>query len=104
MAQCSSHWFAQGGASQFGALRDPKNPDELISDILTLVRAQLRAAEASLRALRETNADLLRCLQFVESVYRQNCVVPGEPSSVLNDMQQAIARAALTGSTPTPVK
>lgn len=32
-------------------------------------------------------------LEFAESVYRQNCVSPGEPSSVLAAMQEALARA-----------
>ena len=37
--------------------------------------------------------DLLRCLKLVEAVYRLNCVAPGEPSSVLADMQATIAKA-----------
>ncbi len=36
----------------------------------------------------------LRALRLVESVYRRNCVVPGEPSSVLAELQRVIALAA----------
>jgi hypothetical protein len=34
---------------------------------------------------------LLAALKLAESVYRLNCVAPGEPSSVLDAMQAAIA-------------
>jgi hypothetical protein len=37
------------------------------------------------------NSRMLRALELVESVYRQNVVAPGEPSSVLDELQQAIA-------------
>ena len=37
--------------------------------------------------------DLLSALKLVESVYRLNCVAHGEPSSVLDAMQAAIAKA-----------
>lgn len=37
--------------------------------------------------------DLLAALKLAESVYRKNCVAKGEPSSVLNTMQAALAMA-----------
>jgi hypothetical protein len=37
--------------------------------------------------------ELLQTLQMVESVYRKNCVNEGEPSSVLDALQSAIAKA-----------
>ncbi|TFZ45654.1 hypothetical protein E5C33_09265 [Stenotrophomonas maltophilia] len=37
--------------------------------------------------------ELLQALQLVECVYRKNCVNEGEPSSVLDSMQAAIAKA-----------
>jgi len=37
--------------------------------------------------------ELLQTLQMVESVYRKNCVTEGEPSSVFDAMQAAIAKA-----------
>ena len=37
--------------------------------------------------------ELLKALMLAESVYRQNCVNEGEPSSVLDAMQAAIAKA-----------
>lgn len=37
--------------------------------------------------------ELLQTLQMVESVYRKNCVTEGEPSSVLDAIQAAIAKA-----------
>jgi hypothetical protein len=37
--------------------------------------------------------ELLEALQLVECVYRKNCVNEGEPSSVLDSMQAAIAKA-----------
>jgi hypothetical protein len=39
----------------------------------------------------ERAPDLLRALKLIESVYRQNVVVEGEPSSVLSDVQAVIA-------------
>jgi hypothetical protein len=38
---CTSHWFLQGGKSQFGDIGNPRNPDELIAAILRVVRLQL---------------------------------------------------------------
>ena len=37
--------------------------------------------------------ELLKALMLAESVYRQNCVNEGEPSSVLDAMQAAILKA-----------
>ena len=37
--------------------------------------------------------ELLEALMLAESVYRQNCVNEGEPSSVLDAMQAAILKA-----------
>jgi hypothetical protein len=37
--------------------------------------------------------DLLRCLHLVETIYRLNFVTDGEPSSILQDMQDTIAKA-----------
>jgi len=37
---------------------------------------------------------MLRCLQYVECVYRLNCVAEGEPSSTLKYMQDVIAANA----------
>jgi hypothetical protein len=37
--------------------------------------------------------ELLDALKLIESVYRQNCVSEGEPSSVLDAVQAAIAKA-----------
>lgn len=39
------------------------------------------------------HADLLAAVKLAESVYRLNVVVPGEPSSVLDALQQAIRKA-----------
>jgi hypothetical protein len=39
------------------------------------------------------SADLLAALKLAESVYRQNCIAVGEPSSVLDAIQAAIAKA-----------
>ena len=53
-----------------------------------------RAAESIANArLIAAAPDLLAALKLVESVYRQNVVVQGEPSSVLDAMQAAIAKA-----------
>jgi hypothetical protein len=43
-----------------------------------------------LRAIRD---ELLAALELAESVYRQNVVVKGEPSAVLDAMQAAIKKA-----------
>lgn len=40
-------------------------------------------------------AEMLAALQLIESVYRQNVVAVGEPSSVLDELQRVIAKAAL---------
>ena len=53
------------------------NPDEIAAN------ARLIAAAP----------ELLEALMLAESVYRQNCVNEGEPSSVLDAMQAAIAKA-----------
>jgi len=45
-------------------------------------------SSASVHAQRD---ELLTCLQFVECVYRKNCVNEGEPSSVLEEMQRVLA-------------
>lgn len=37
--------------------------------------------------------ELLDAMRLMESVYRQNCVAVGEPSSVLDAAQAAIAKA-----------
>lgn len=37
----ADHWFIQGGQAQFGPLETPQNADEVISQILALVRKQL---------------------------------------------------------------
>lgn len=37
--------------------------------------------------------EMLTALQLIESVYRQNCVAEGEPSSVLAELQRVIAKA-----------
>lgn len=42
--------------------------------------------------------ELLQTLQMVECVYRTNCVNEGEPSSVLDAMQAAIAKATGEGA------
>jgi uncharacterized circularly permuted ATP-grasp superfamily protein len=36
--------------------------------------------------------ELVHELRYVESVYRQNCVEPGEPSSVLEGMQKLLVK------------
>src|SRR6188768_579652 len=41
-----SHWFLQGGESQFGAIREASNPDEIVSQVLRHVRAALASAVA----------------------------------------------------------
>jgi hypothetical protein len=41
----------------------------------------------------QINNELLRALKLAECVYRKNCVAAGEPSSVLEAMQAAIAKA-----------
>ena len=43
---------------------------------------------------------MLRCLQYVECVYRLNCVSEGEPSSTLKYMQDVIAANAQAPSVP----
>ena len=53
------------------------NPDEIAAN------ARLIAAAP----------ELLEALMLAESVYRQNCVNEGEPSSVLDAMQAAILKA-----------
>ena len=39
--------------------------------------------------------ELIVALKFVESVYRQNCVAVGEPSSTLDYLQSVIAKAGV---------
>lgn len=52
-----------------------------------------RAAYDTVEKLQKEKKELLEALMLVESVYRQNCVNEGEPSSVLDAMQAAIAKA-----------
>lgn len=52
IADVVSHWFIQGGKATFGELREAHNPDELVSAILSVVRAQLRAVEQERDALK----------------------------------------------------
>jgi hypothetical protein len=47
-------------------------------------------ADARVQALRAKNVVLRRALELIESVYRQNCVAEGEPSSVLEAVQAAL--------------
>lgn len=48
---------------------------------------------AYIQDLKAQRDDLLATLELIESVYRLNCVAEGEPSSVLDAIQAAIARA-----------
>ena len=72
------------------------------------IHALIRGGDATIVAVRhrlpadvhEANArliaaapELLEALMLAESVYRQNCVNEGEPSSVLDAMQAAILKA-----------
>ena len=44
--------------------------------------------------------ELAKALSLTESVYRQNCVSPGEPSTVLVNMQTHLAKARAAGLLP----
>ena len=41
-------------------------------------------------------SEILQALSLAESVYRMNCVAPGEPSSILAALQAAIAKAKIS--------
>jgi hypothetical protein len=65
-----------------------------------LIAVAGRSTEPEIRIAHEANArliaaapDLLAACELMESVYRQNVVNPGEPSSVLEALQAAIAKA-----------
>lgn len=49
--------------------------------------------EAGYKASAGLHAEMLTALEFIESVYRLNCVTPDEPSSVLDELQRVIAKA-----------
>ena len=68
-----------GISAQFVVLSD----DGPVAYVYTKADARLLAAAP----------ELLEALMLAESVYRQNCVNEGEPSSVLDAMQAAIAKA-----------
>lgn len=53
-----SHWFVQGGKATFGMIETkPANADELVSEILSLTRAKLRAAQPSREAVAKALSD-----------------------------------------------
>ena len=72
----------RAGASRYAAIGgfDRSDPEQLAE---ALANARLIAAAP----------ELLEALMLAESVYRQNCVNEGEPSSVLDAMQAAILKA-----------
>jgi hypothetical protein len=67
-----------------------RGPDNLF--ICQLSQTTSSEIEANTRLIAAA-PELLQALQLVECVYRKNCVNEGEPSSVLDSMQAAIAKA-----------
>lgn len=49
--------------------------------------------DAGYKSASDLHEEMLTTLEFIESVYRLNCVTPGEPSSVLEELQRMIAKA-----------
>ena len=71
-----------------------KERDELAENHKECVRCLGEALQDTANLAVERD-ELMVALKFVESVYRQNCVAVGEPSSTLDYLQSVIAKAGV---------